>query len=293
VTSARTPVVTVLIRVYNGERYLGEAIESVLRQHFSDLELLVIEDGSTDSTAVILEGYTGDRRLRIIRQPNRGLSYSARRGVEEARGAYIAILDADDRSHPDRMEKQVAFLSGHPDHVLVGSALQIIDEAGRPTGYRRYPLEDAAIRKATMLYNPFGHSSICFRRADALACGNYTTEFQGAEDFDFNVRLRTRGKGANLPEALTDYRIHGGSFKAERLRRQLADTIRLRGLIQSRYHYRYSLRARLVDALQRGMLFLPPAVVNRAFQLAFFRSSIALENSTGGIAHIESKSNRP
>ena len=269
------PTATVLLRVYNGERYLAEAVESILHQQFSDFELLVVDDGSTDATAAILDQYAKDARVRIIRQPNRGLSLSTRRGVEEARGTYVAIMDADDRSHHDRLEKQIAFLLSHPEHVLVGSALPIIDENGQPTGYRRYPLEDSTIREASMLYNPFGHSSICFRRADAIACGNYTTEFETAEDFDFNVRLRMRGKGANLPEALTDYRIHRGSVKAEKLRRQLADTIQLRALIQRRYHYRYTVQARLVDILQRALLLVPAVMVNRLVELVFYRLSSA------------------
>ena len=269
-----SPAVTVLLRVYNGQRYLGEAVESILSQRFTDFELLVINDGSTDGTAVMLERYVADTRMRVLYQPNRGLSVSAKRGVEEARGKYIAIMDADDRSRFDRLEKQILFLESNSDHVVVGTAMRIIDENGNPIGYRSYPLSDGAIRSATMLYSPFGHSSICFHKTAALACGNYSEEFKGAEDFDFNVRLRMLGKGANLPGPLTDYRIHEAQFKTQNLRSQLSDTIRLRTIIHSRYGYHHDARSRAIDLFQRVLLFAPPTVVRSVFKLAFYRSSL-------------------
>jgi len=272
---ASPTVVTVVLRVYNGERYIREAITSILSQTYSDFELLVIDDGSSDATPEILSEYAKDSRVRVVRQTNSGVNAAARRGVQEARGAYIAIMDADDRSQPERLEKQVAFLDGNPDHVLVGSAMRIINEGGEPIGYRRYPLDDESLRAETIIHNPFGHSTICFRRAEALACGNYTDEFDGAEDFDFNVRLRMLGKAANLPEALVDYRVHKGAFKVERLRTQLRDTIRLRELLHSRYGYRYGLKARLVDLIQRLLMIVPPSIVTRLFQMIYFRSSLS------------------
>jgi glycosyltransferase involved in cell wall biosynthesis len=267
------PVVTVLLRVYNGERFLDEAIRSVLEQRFENFELLVIDDGSTDATPMILDRYIADPRVRVIRQANRGLSASTRLGVEKARGIYVAIMDADDWCFPDRLGKQVSFLEGNPDHVIVGSALQIIDENGRDRGFRRYPLDDESIREATVLYNPLGHPSVCFRRLDALACGNYTTEFETAEDFDFNVRLRAHGKAANFAEALVKYRTHGNAVKVGRLRKQLSETIRLRALISGRYRYRRTVRSKFVDIVQRALLLLPAKLVIRVFELAFYRSS--------------------
>jgi glycosyltransferase involved in cell wall biosynthesis len=264
--------VSVVIRVYNGERYLREAIESILGQTFSNFELLVIDDGSTDGTPAILSEYARDPRVRVINQPNSGANAAARRGVQEARGAYIAVMDADDRSQPDRLRKQVAFLDENPDYVLVGSAMRIVNEHGQAIAYRRYPLDDEALRSATTIQNPFGHSTICFRRTEALACGGYTTEFEGAEDFDFNVRLRMLGKGANLSEALVDYRVHKGAFKVERLRTQLRDTIRLREILRRRYGYHCGVKARLVDLIQRALMIVPPAIVTRLFQIVYFRS---------------------
>ena len=265
------PVATVLLRVFNGERFLREALDSVFAQRFDDFEFLVVDDGSVDRTPEILASYAGDRRLRVIRQENCGLSHATRRGVEESRGRYVAIMDADDRAHPDRLAQQIAFLLEHSDHVLVGSSLRIIDETGTPVGIRRYPLDDAALRRASTLYNPFGHPSICFSRSDAIACGGYTTEFETVEDFDFNLRLRTRGWGANLADPLVDYRIHSHSVKATKLRRQLTETIALRTIMRDRYGYRWDFRTFLTDAAQHLMLSLPPSLVQRAFETAFYR----------------------
>jgi glycosyltransferase involved in cell wall biosynthesis len=274
VAEPRVVLVSVVMRVYNGERYLREAIESILSQTLLNFELLVIDDGSTDGTPAILLEYAREPRLRVINQPNSGANAAARRGVQEARGVYVAIMDADDRSQPDRLGKQVAFLDENPDHVLVGSAMRIVNENGQVIAYRRYPLDDEALRSATMIHNPFGHSTICFRRAEALACGGYTTEFDGAEDFDFNVRLRALGKAANLGEALVDYRVHKGAFKVERLRTQLRDTIRLREILRKRYGYHYGTKARLVDLIQRALMIVPPAIVTGLFQVVYFRSSL-------------------
>ena len=187
------------------------------------------------------------------------------RASRAARGTYVAVIDSDDRAHPERLSRQVAFLRANEDHVIVGSAMRLINDLGEPIGLRRYPTQNKDIERTTMLFNPFGHSTICFRRREAIACGGYTEEFAGAEDFDFNVRLRTLGKGANLPEALVDYRIHDRAFKAEKLRLQLSDTIRLRSACRRRFGYRLTLRAAFVDLAERIMLLLPPAFVGWLF----------------------------
>ena len=127
------PTVSVVVRVYNAERHLREAVESVLAQTFADFELLAIDDGSNDASVAILESY-GDPRIRIVSQPNGGKIAAAQRGLAEARGRYVAILDADDRSAPERFARQVAYLEAHPDVVMVGSALGIIDERGARVG---------------------------------------------------------------------------------------------------------------------------------------------------------------
>ncbi|MBA3433798.1 MAG: glycosyltransferase family 2 protein, partial [Actinobacteria bacterium] len=142
------PLVTVLLAVSNGERYLGAALESVLRQTVSDLELLVVDDGSTDATPSILEG-VGDSRLRVLRGEKRvGLAAALNRGLDEARGRYVARLDADDVALPHRLERQLRrMVSGSPVAV-VGSGVLELDEAGRPGPVHVMPSGSAAVRWA-------------------------------------------------------------------------------------------------------------------------------------------------
>jgi glycosyltransferase involved in cell wall biosynthesis len=127
-----TPQVTVVLPVYNAEAHLAAAVESVLSQTFADFEVLAINDGSTDGSGAILTRYAAaNPRLRVIDQPNRGLIEVLNRGVREARGRWVARMDADDVCLPRRLERQVAHLAAHPDVALLGGWVATIDEAGR------------------------------------------------------------------------------------------------------------------------------------------------------------------
>ncbi len=135
------PKVTVLLPVYNGARFLRQAIDSVLSQTWKDFELLVVNDGSTDGTAAILESYS-DPRIRILSNvQNIGLTLSLNKGLQSARGEYIARIDADDIALPIRLEKQVSYLDQHPEVGLVATGVKVIDERGHVTGSYQAPFE--------------------------------------------------------------------------------------------------------------------------------------------------------
>jgi len=254
------PSVSVVTRVYNAERYLREAVDCVLAQSYADFELIAIDDGSTDTSPEILRSYT-DPRLRIVRQCNGGKNSAAIRGLTEARGRYVAILDSDDRSTPERLALQVAFLDRNPDVLMVGSAVNVIDEDGRIVATRHYPESDGELRKAAPIYNPFAHSSIMFRRDVALAIGGYSANLI-LEDFDLNMRLMQRGRVANLPQILTEYRIRTAGVDAKLVKLVLRGTIVARALAHRAYGFPRSLRGGLVDAAQRLLSATPAAFVN-------------------------------
>jgi glycosyltransferase involved in cell wall biosynthesis len=210
--------VTVLLSVYNGERYVGEAIDSILGPTYRDFELLVIDDCSTDRTPQILASYA-DPRIRVIRNAtNRGLTKSLNLGLAEARGELIARHDDDDRSLPRRLEAQVAHLDAHPELALLGTQANVIDAQGRRrrTLTARKPLTPRACDFSLMFATPMVHGAVMFRRAivrDAL--GGYDESFITSQDVELWARVAAGGwPMANLPEALVEHRVHAGSVAA-------------------------------------------------------------------------------
>lgn len=207
------PAVTVLMPVYNGGRFVGEAIESILRQSFTDFEFVIIDDASTDDTADIIASFT-DTRIRFLRNGARlGYPQSPNRALAAANGEFVARQDADDRSHPDRLAAEVAFLRANPEVALVGTQVRVIDKRGRisrPPAWWRATTE-TGIRFQSLFDNPFVHSSVVFRR-DIV--GRYDETFATADDFELWSRVAAAHPVRNLPEALLDLRMHAGSMGA-------------------------------------------------------------------------------
>lgn len=200
------PKVTVLMPVYNGERYLGEAIQSILSQTFWDFEFLIINDGSSDKSVELIKSFK-DNRIRLLENGvNRGLVFSLNRGMELARGDYVARMDCDDISVSQRLGRQVAFMEAHPEVVVSGSAIRIF---GDEHHLRRYPETDELIRARMLFESPFAHPTVMIRRACFQELGiNYREEATFAEDYDLWVRLPDTCKMANLTEPLVRYRLH-------------------------------------------------------------------------------------
>ena len=200
--------VSVVMAVYNGELYLAQAVESILGQSFADFEFIVVNDGSTDRTSQILAGYR-DPRLKVLHQPNRGLAPSLNRGIRASAGTYIARMDADDISEPDRLRLQVEFLDTHPDYVLVGTNALVMTEDGIPLYQKDGPQQDDELREVlTHGYeSPFVHGSVMFRKSVAIACGLYHEKMKTAQDLLLWRQMIKMGKVANLPDVLYRYRI--------------------------------------------------------------------------------------
>jgi len=200
------PVVSVLMGVHNGAPWVTRAVESVLDQTLPDLELIVVDDGSTDATPALL-GAVGDPRLRVERQARAGLTGALNRALARARAPLIARLDADDVALPARLERQRAFLEAHPEVGLLGSAARVVDEHDREVTVIRPPEADAALRGALIRRNPFVHSSIMLRRALAADVGGYDPSFEVAQDYDLWLRLAPLTTMANLAEPLVIRRL--------------------------------------------------------------------------------------
>ena len=218
---SEAPAVSVVMSVRDGERYLAAAIESVLTQTMRDLELVVVDDGSTDSSPQIVAGYASkDERVRVHRHEPGGLATSLNRGIGYARSPLIARLDADDLARPHRLELQVACLTQNLGLGLVGGAVAFIDEDDHQFAEARYPTTDAEIREAFPSTTPFVHSAVTMRREAFDAVGGYRAAFPHAEDLDLWLRIGAVSELANLAETVVSYRIHSQQSSVTELERQ-------------------------------------------------------------------------
>lgn len=201
------PLVSVVLPVYNGAADVRKAVDSILSQTFGDFELILINDGSKDNSAEVLESIV-DPRIRLFHQENRGLAGTLNRGIGLARGRYIARQDQDDLSHPERFARQVAFLEANPDHGMVGSAAEIWVGDTPTDRAHDHPTNHGALSFELLFNNPFVHSSIMMRKATVDGVGGYTTDpaRQPPEDYELWSRMARAARVANLPERLLIYR---------------------------------------------------------------------------------------
>lgn len=203
----RSPRVTVLMAVYNGERYLREAIDSILGQTFADFEFLIVDDASMDGSARIIEEYA-DQRIRLVRnEVNRGLAVSLNRGLDMGRGEYVARMDGDDVSLPERLEKQVAFLDSHPEVGVCGTWVRYLGEgAGKVV---RYPTDPEIIRAGLLFYPLVAHPSVMLRRESFVRHGlRYDPALRRSQDYELWSRAARHLLFSNLPEVHLLYRLH-------------------------------------------------------------------------------------
>jgi glycosyltransferase involved in cell wall biosynthesis len=209
----KAPAISVIMPVYNAERYLAEALDSLLAQTFRDFEVILIDDGSTDDTVAILDRYSArDERIRLIRRPNTGLTKALNECLKLARGEFVARMDADDVCAPARLEKQVAYLRNHPDVVLLGGAYELIDGGGRFLRRVIQPQDDVTLQQICLTgRNPMCHPLAMMRREAILKAGGYDESYLVAQDLDLWLRLGEVGKLANLPDVLLQYRQHEDS----------------------------------------------------------------------------------
>jgi glycosyltransferase involved in cell wall biosynthesis len=200
----RTVPVSVLLPVHNGGRHLEAAVTSILTQTHDDLELLVIDDGSTDGSGEWLDALT-DARVRVLHQPNRGLVATLNRGLAQARHDLVARMDADDVSEPRRLELQVRHLLDHPEVAAVGCCYRVVDEQDRLVQEAHTAADPAYQHRRLYFRNVLPHAGMTFRRDVVRAAGGYR-EVGPVEDYDLWVRLAAAHAVASLPQPLLRYR---------------------------------------------------------------------------------------
>jgi glycosyltransferase involved in cell wall biosynthesis len=232
------PCVSVIMPVRDGERWVDEAIASMAAQSLPDFELLIIDDGSVDTTRQIAnEAAQRDRRIRVIALPPSGIVAALNRGLDEARGKYLARLDADDRAHPTRLARQVDFLNGQAAVGLVGSWADAIDADGKIVGRLQPATTPAALARALAKRNPMLHSSVMWRADLSAVVGCYRAAFEGAEDYDLWLRISEHSLLANVPDCLVQYRRHDGNVSERcKLRQMFSARLAQRSALSRKMH---------------------------------------------------------
>lgn len=237
---------SVVMPVYNAEKFLPAALDSVLTQSFTQFEFLIHDDGSTDDSWAILSSYASrDPRISLSRGKNAGLPAVLNGLIARSTGELIARFDADDICLPDRFERQIAQFDDDPDLHVLGGAAEIIDAKDRKITINRPPLTHEAIDSNNLQgTTSFQHPAVMMRRDAVLAIGGYRNDFHGAEDHDLWLRMAEHGRLENLPETMIQYRVHDSSISAtkQKLQRNLclracSDAWKRRGITDGQFLY--------------------------------------------------------
>ena len=259
------PKVSVLLPVFNGERFLKDAVGSILNQSYDDFEFIIVNDGSTDGTLTILNAFaSSDCRIRIISRANTGLTIALNEGLQSARGLYLARMDADDISCKMRFSRQVAFLDTNPDCVAVGSWVERMDQKGLPISILVRPVVHEEIDALHINAQGGGiiHPSAMFRTQSLHQIGGYKPNWEPVEDLELFLRLAEVGKLANLGEVLLRYRLNIIGVSSTRREEQAEKGVRITNLHRSK----------------RGLAPLPPMKGTSPESPAEYERKVILES---------------
>lgn len=203
------PKISVIMPAYNAEKYIAEAIDSILNQTFADFELIILNDHSSDRTEEIILSYKDSRIVYVKNEQNLGVAGTLNRGLEIARGEYIARMDADDISMPERFARQAERLDEAPEIAVVGCAIELFDETGTMEA-RRFSTDPKQMRVDLFFSSGLAHPSVMMRKSVIRELGGYDREFEGLEDYELWCRVSEKYGVTTLSEQLFRYRVHGG-----------------------------------------------------------------------------------
>ena len=268
----KTPLVSVLMPAYNAERYIDEAVQSILNQSFKDFELIILNDGSTDKTWSIVQKYASkdSRIVAVSNTKNMKLSRTLNRGINMAKGKYIARMDADDISLSNRLRDQYHFMETHPQVGISGGSMNIIDTSNKVIGKRDYHLSDVDIREHIFKYSPFSHPLIIIRKSVLDKVGYYNPDFNPAEDYELYFRIGTISQFANLPIVLLRYRVVPKSMTTGATKYMELLTIKIRKLYAQNLKYHFKISDRVYNIFHYLSIFILPDKVNSVLKIWIF-----------------------
>jgi len=204
--NALNPIISVILPVYNAEKYIEEAINSILEQAYQNFELIIINDGSTDTSLSVINQYEKNNKVRIVTQENKGLIFTLNKGIDLAKGQYIARMDADDIAHPERFEKQISLFEANPS---LGVCSASTENFGAETDLTIRSDDNDNLKATLLFWPPFAHPAAMIKRS-VLSDNNikYREEFKHCEDFDLWSQLAPYGEFSNVTEVMLKYRVH-------------------------------------------------------------------------------------
>jgi glycosyltransferase involved in cell wall biosynthesis len=264
----KTPKVSVLMPAYNAEKYLGEAIDSILNQTFTDFECIIIDDCSTDNTWKIIQKYAkkDSRIVGVQNKNNLGIAGNLNKAISLSKGKYLARMDADDWAYPDRFEKQVSFLDENLEVGIVGGAMEVRDETLEKILYiRLYAQDDLSLRKYFFKQSPFSHPCVMYRK-EVIEDNLYNEKLSPTEDYDLYFRVGKKYKFANIKDIVLKYRTSNTQASSAKANRQqyLTLYIRLKAVVE--YGYSAPIKDTLSSLLQLILIPLLP----QAFKVLLF-----------------------
>lgn len=254
------PLISVVMAAYNTDKYIEEAIKSILNQTFKEFEFIIIDDASTDNTWKIISKFAKkDKRIRAFQNKNNlKVSYSLNRGIKEAKGKYIARIDADDWSYPYRLKLQFDFMEMNPEIGISGGIMEICNENLKPIVQRKYSLTDKELRKSIFYFSPFSHPLIIIRKSILIKTSLYDKQYFPAEDYELYFKIGLLSKFANLDEILLRYRVINNSLTTGQTRLMELNTIKARWKYIKNRYYKIGLFAILYNLIEYMSIYLTP-----------------------------------
>lgn len=275
--SKRKPLVSVIMPVYNAGDYLVEAIDSIVRQTYQNLELIIVDDASTDNSWKIIRRFKKryPRKIKTIRLQknlNRGGDACANLAFQKARGEYIARMDADDISDPQRIEKQVRYMETNKDVIVLGTQAFVINKEGKITGEKLEPVSNDQIRENYFIYHPMIHPSVMIRKSLLPNKPNkenlYRIRYSANNDLLTFFELMQYGRFANLSEKLIYYRIHEKNDSLVNPKEKFFNTLKIRIFAWQHLDYDPTLKAVLTNILQLLVIsFMPSRAITFLYML--------------------------
>ncbi|MBW6442117.1 glycosyltransferase [Patescibacteria group bacterium] len=261
------PLVSVIMPAYNSEKYISEAIESILNQSFKDFEFIIIDDGSTDKTWEIIQEYAEkDERVVAVKNEKNLNNYACRnKGIKISKGKYIVWQDSDDISMSNRLEKQVDFMENNLEVGICGSFMQIFTDE-KDLNIRKYSTEDKDLRKDIFKYSPIAQPTAIIRKECYEKVGYYDDSYDATQDLDMTFRIGNEFKLANIPEVLIRYRVHPNSVTYKKVKKQIINALRIRRKYSEGYAYNLDFTGRVVMIFTWFSQFLPVNLVYKVFE---------------------------
>lgn len=264
------PLVSIVIPVHNGEKYIKESIDSCLNQTYNNIEIIVVDDKSEDRTLEILKEY-GQKLTVIPVEKQNGLGNVINIGIRESKGKYIARMDADDIMYPTRIEKQVQYLESNPNCVAVGGQIDIIDENSNITSHREYAIEDRDIKKNRFLFQPFAHPAVTLRKSTIESIGLYPENIWKVEDVKFFLILSTKGEFHNLKDTVLKYRMTYKTESQSKMLDHFKKTNEIRNWAIKELKIKPTVREYVIWNIQKVGVYIlsifPPTLFMKSFEL--------------------------